>query len=289
MNIANMYKQNGGESVRYLGRLFIFFLVIFLLDACSNKEKKVGQVMAKVDGEEITVLQINDELRRSGLSFDNQDVATKRLLETLIDRQLILAEALRHKVDRSPETLQAIERARSQIIVQAYLKKAMSQISKPTANDIHEYFIAHPEYFTKRKQFDLQQLILAANDVNNELKSIIDDAHNLESVATWLDKHNVKYKRGSLSRNTSDMPEMVVDKLKEMKRGQLFIISEGENTMLNFISDIKSSPVSEKASLTQIEQYLYNKKTKEAMDAELTHLRSLAKIEYQNITQISTK
>jgi peptidyl-prolyl cis-trans isomerase C len=67
-----------------------------------------------------------------------------------------------------------------------------------------------------------------------------------------------------------------------MQKGQLFIVNEGENSMINSIADIKDSPVTAKNAAPQIEQYLLNKKTKEVADAEITHLRSMAKIEYLN-------
>lgn len=252
------------------------------LSACGSKEKKSGQALVRVNGEEITMLQINDELMRAGVKAEQQEIATKQLLESLIDRQLILAEAARNKIDRTPEVVQAIERAKAQIISQAYLKNIVGKITKPSIVEINEYFQKHPEYFTQRKQYDIQQLIFATKDFSSELKSAIDSANSLDSVVAWMDSHNVKYARGKMSRNTSDLPEPIIAKLKEMKKGQLFLVNEGERSMLNSIIDIKNSPVSAKEAEPQIEQYLINKKTKEAADAEITHLRKTAKIEYLN-------
>jgi len=210
------------------------------------------------------------------------------LLEKLIDRQLIVAEAIRNKVDRSPGVLQAIERAKEQIISQAYLESIVKQIRKPSRAEIDEYFQNHPEYFTQRKQFDLQQLVVATKDFSDELKLAIESAKSLDEIAAWLEGHNVRYTRGQVSRSSSDLPELMVAKLREMKKGQLFIVNEGENTMLNSIIDIKDSPVTANNAAPQIEQYLYNKKTKEAADAEIAHLRSSAKIEYLNAPAPST-
>ena len=252
------------------------------LSACGSKEKKAGQALVRVNGEEITVLQVNDELKRAGVKADQQEAATKQLLEKLIDRQLIIAEAIRNKIDRSPGVIQAIERAKSQIIAQAYMESIVTKIAKPSKAEIDEYFQKHPEYFTERKQFDMQQLVIATKDLSNELKLAIDAAKTLDEVAAWLDGHNVRYARGQLSRSTTDLPELMVAKLKEMRKGQLFIVNEGENSMLNSINNIKDNPVTAKDAAPQIEQYLINKKSKEAADAEIKNLRSSAKIEYLN-------
>lgn len=252
------------------------------LSGCGSKEKKAGQALVRVNGEEITVLQINDELNRAGVKAEQQEAATKQLLESLIDRQLIMAEAKRNKIERTPEVMQAIERAKAQIIAQAYLKSIVSKIAKPSVAEIDDYFQKHPEYFAQRKQFDMLQIAIATKDFSSELKLAVDSAKSLDEVAAWLDRHNVRYARGQLSRSTTDLPEQMVAKLKEMKKGQLFIVNEGENSMLNSITDIKDSPVTAKNAAPQIEQYLINKKTKEAADAEIKHLRSSAKIEYLN-------
>ena len=252
------------------------------LSACGNKEKKAGQALVRVNGEEITVLQINDELKRAGVKADQQEVATKQLLEKLIDRQLIIAEAMRNKIDRSPGVIQAIERAKAQIIAQAYLENITSKLAKPSMAEIDDYFQKHPEYFAQRKQFDMHQLIFATKDLSDELKTAIDSAKTLDEVATWLDGHNVRYARGQLSRSTTDLPELMVAKFKELKKGELFIVNEGENSMLNSITDIKDSPVTAKNAAPQIAQYLSNLKAKEAAESEIKHLRSSAKIEYLN-------
>jgi EpsD family peptidyl-prolyl cis-trans isomerase len=235
-----------------------------------------------VNGTEITVLQVNDELKRAGIKPEQQEAATKQLLESLIDRQLILAEAMRNEMDRSSEVVQAIERAKAQIITQAYLTRIENNITKPTASEIDDYYQKHPEYFAQRQQFDVQQLVIATRDFSNELRSVVDSAKSLEQVSSWLDKHGVRYVRGQLSRSTTDIPEQVAEKLKKMHKGQIFIVNEGENSMINLIANIKISPVSATTAVPQIEQYLFNKKVREAVETEIMHLRASAKIEYLN-------
>jgi EpsD family peptidyl-prolyl cis-trans isomerase len=264
--------------------LFVALLLgaVLGLSACGNKEKKAGQTLVRVNGTDITVLQVNDELKRAGVTPDQQEIATKQLLESLIDRQLIQAEATRNEIDRTTDVVQAVERAKSQIITQAYLKSISANTAKPSEAEIEEYYQKHPEYFSQRKQFDVQQLVIATKDFSKELRSVVDSAKSLDAVAAWLDGHQVRYVRGQLSRSTTDLPEHIVEKLKEMQKGQIFIVNEGESSMINIIMNIKINPVSAKTADPQIAQYLYNKKMKDIADAEVAHLRATAKIEYLN-------
>lgn len=250
-----------------------------VLSACGD-ENNDAQVLATVNGEEITALQINDELTRAGVKPSQHDAATQNLLELLIDRKLITDEAMRNNIHRKPEVVQAIERAKAQIIAQAYIKSIETKIAKPSQSEIDDYFQKHQEYFSQRKQYAIQQIVFATRDFSNELRLVIDSARSLDNVAAWMDRHRIRYARGQISRSTADLPESMVAKLKNMNINQLFIFSDGENSMLNSIFDVTDSPVDAKDAAPQIEQYLINNKYSEVVDAKIAQLRSSAKIEY---------
>ncbi|MGK5044667.1 EpsD family peptidyl-prolyl cis-trans isomerase [Janthinobacterium sp. GB4P2] len=252
------------------------------LTACGNKEKKPGQALASVNGEEITVLQLNEEMQRTNVQAAQQEVASKQLLESLIDRQLLQNAAAKDKIDRDPKVVQSIERAKSLIIAQAYMQKRLGNISRPTKAEVEDYFNKNPQFFSQRKQFDMKELILATTDMNDQLKAAMDAAKSLEEVAGWLDTNKVKYGRTQLSRTSADLAPELSAKLLSMPKGQLFIIREGDRTLLISLADIRDNSVGLAAAAPQIEQFLFNKKTKEGADAELKQLRATAKIEYLN-------
>lgn len=250
------------------------------LGACGSKEKKAGQALASVNGEEITVLQLNEELQRAGVQAAQQEEASKQLLEALIDRQLLQNEAAKEKIDRDPKVLQAIERAKALIVAQAYMQKRVGNLARPTKEEVEAYFKQHPEFFANRKAFDLRQLVIASEDMNDALKAAMDQAKSLEEVALWMDAHKVKFARGQVVRSSADLPPELSGKLLAMPKGQLFIIREGARTLLMAIADTKDAPVTLEVAAQQIEQFLFNKKNKEAADAEVKRLRASAKIEY---------
>lgn len=260
----------------------LILLTALSISACGSKEKKNGQSLVRVDNEEITVLQLNEELQRTNVPPSQQDAASKQLLESMIDRQLIVAEAVRNKIDRSPEVVQAIERAKAQIIAQTYLQGKTAKLAKPTKAEIDDYFQKHPDYFSNRKQFDLLNVFIATKDFNDELKAIMAPAKSMDEVLVWMDRHQVQYKRGRLSRTSADLPPEMSTKLLNLPKGRLFIVNEGENTMLISLIAIKDSPVSAKDAAPQIEEYLYKSRAKEMANTEIAHLRSLAKIVYLN-------
>ena len=259
-------------------------LVAATLSACGDKakEKKPGQALASVNGEEVTVLQLNEELQRAGVTAAQQDTASKQLLQVLIDRQLLQEAAAKENLDRDPKVMQAIERAKSLIIAQAYLQKRVGNPAKPTAKEVEDYFNAHPEFFSNRKQFSMSEIVIGANDLTPEVRAAADGAKSLEEVAVWMDAHKIKYGRTQITRSTADVPPQLSSKLLGMPKGQMFVVKEGPRAMFISVNEVKDAPVTLAVAGPQIEQFLVNKKNKELASAELQRLRADAKIEYIN-------
>ncbi len=279
-------KRTGRSSLTSPQGLLCAAMIVLAagLAGCGNKNKEArpGQALASVNGAEITALQLNEELQRANVPATQQEQASKALLEALIDRQLLENEAAKDKTDRDPKVIAAIERAKSLIIAQAYMQKKIGSGVRPTPAEVSDYYKAHPEFFADRKQFDMKQLVVDTKDLSDELKKVADGAKSLDEVAAWMDEHKIKYVPTQAARTTSDLAPELSAKLKSMPKGKLFVVKEGPRSMLVSIVDVKDNPASLELATPQIEKFLFNKKNKEAADAELARLRASAKIEYLN-------
>jgi EpsD family peptidyl-prolyl cis-trans isomerase len=254
------------------------------LSACGEKakEKKPGQALASVNGEEVTVLQLNEELQRAGVTAAQQDSASKQLLQVLIDRQLLQEAAAKENLDRDPKVMQAIDRAKALIVAQAYLQKRIGNVAKPTPAEVEEYFNKNPDFFSNRKQFSMSEVVIATSDLTPEVRSAANTVKSLEELAVWLDAHKLKYGRTQVSRSTADLPQQLSAKLLGMPKGQLFVVKEGPRAMFISVTEVKDAPVTLAVAAPQIEQFLVNQKNKELASAELGRLRAGARIEYLN-------
>ena len=260
------------------------------LPACDNskktiKDSKVERAvpLVKVNDVDIFLLQPANNLTQA----EHQSAATKaavnkKTLEMMIDRQLLQNEALHNNLDRDPQVIQAIEQAKTEILAQAYLQSKFALLGASSKSEIDAYFKAHPELFTQRKVFYMNELLVATKDFSAQLKSTLDSAKSIEQVATWLDRHHVRYERTQVARSTADLAPDMIATLQTMRRNQLFVVNAGEYSMLDAIYDVKPSHVTAEAAAPQIEEYLRNKKRKEIGDVELGRLRASAKIVYLN-------
>lgn len=282
----NQFALSEVHSIARAGRLLPLVLIVAAaLTGCGDKkERKPGQALASVNGTEITVSQLNEELQRANVPSAQQDQASRQLLASLVDRQLLLDEAGKDKLDRDPRVVQAIERAKAQILAQAYLQKRIGQPAKPSKDDVSQYFNQHPEFFSQRKVFVMRQLILSTDDLTAETKAVIDAAKSLDEVANWLSAHKIKFAAAPLARASTDLPPELNKRLLAMPPGQLFLIKEGPRSVLATVTEVKDAPLALEAAAPQIEQLLVNQHNKEAATAELARLRSAAKIVYFNRT-----
>lgn len=255
------------------------------LAGCSGDratQAKPGQALASVNGEEITVLQLNEEIQRAGVPAAQQQLASKQLLQALIDRALLQEEAGKENLDRDPKVMQAIERARALIIAQAYMQKRVGDAGRPGDAEIQDYFDKNPQFFTGRKQFTMNQLIMPATAVTPELRAAVDKARSLEEVAVMLDARKIGYGRAKVTRSTADLNPQLSSKLLAMPKDQIFFAREGGRAMLVSVADVVDAPVTLAIAAPQIAQFLANRKNRELAQAEIGRLRAAAKIEYMN-------
>jgi EpsD family peptidyl-prolyl cis-trans isomerase len=254
------------------------------LAGCGDKAApaKKGQALANVNGEEITVLQLNEEMQRAGVPAARQQQASRQLLQALIDRELLEHAALGEKLDRDPKVMQAIERTRSLIVAEAYLQKRLAKVAPPSPAEVEAYYKEHPEFFDKRRQFSMEQLMLAAGDMTPEVRAAADGARSLEEVAVWLDAHGVKYGRAQVTRSTAELGPALSKKLLAAPKGQLFSVREGGRAMLLSVAEVREAPVPLTVAAPQIAKFLTARKNKELAAAEVERLRKGATIEYLN-------
>lgn len=247
------------------------------LGACGKLDLP-GAAVAKVNGAAITEYQLGNELLRANAG--PTDAGRARVLQELVDRELLQGEAQRQRIDRDPHVMSAIESAKAQILARAYLQSRLAYVRAPSHEEIAAYFHKHPAQFSKRTLFHLKEIVLPSTQVTGELKSVMDQARTLDDIAAWLDGRRVLYTQGRQTRSSADMPEALLTRIQDMQAGQMAVVREGSSASLFAIMDIEASPLTLAAAAPQIERILLSEKARELGQAELARLRVSARVEY---------
>lgn len=264
-------------------KLVVAVVAVSLLSACGSKDDKKAttQAVARVNGAEITVHQVNQVLSRlPGVTEENVARARKEVLDKLIEQQLAIEQAEAAKLDRQPEVVAAIEAARREVVARAYLDQLVAK-AKPGTDEARKYYGEHPELFSQRKIYNLQEIALEKNDsLLPALREKVAASRNLEDVAAWLKERDVKFSAQGGVRPAEQISLEILPALHGTLDGRSAVFATPGGILVTRVVATKPAPVDEATALPRIQQFLGNQRGKELVTAELKQLRDKAKIEF---------
>jgi len=260
-------------------------LTSIALTACSNSHSATAtQVAVKVNKDEITTLQVNEQLARlpNGISPDQQESATRKVLSSLVNQQLLVQQAIERKLDRDPQILGALEAARLNILAQAYVQRVIAPQAKPTEQEVHKYYADNPALFSERKIYRLQELSIEANaEQEKEIEAAAARVKSLKELADYLRQKKIAFSADSGVRTAEQLPLARLPQIAQLKAGSVLVFAAGNNraSALEVLAS-ESQPVDDKKAAPVIEQYLANRKREDLAALEVKRLRDAAKIQY---------
>ena len=258
-------------------------LALVLLGGCGNKEAKDTQVAAKVNGKEITVSQVNFALSRLGQQIpqDKLKQVSAQALNSIIDQTLLEQAAVKDKLDRDPQVLQAIEAAKLQILAQAYAQKQTGDVAKPTDADITKYYNDHPDLFAQRKIYKLQELqIQAKPEQIDAIKKQLTSSGNMGDFVNWLKSQNIPFQGGETVQAAEQIPLPLLDRLSKLNPGQAALVNNNGTLLVIVIAATQPQPVTLDQAKPQITAFLTNQAHQKAVADLIKQLKDSGKIEY---------
>ncbi len=257
-------------------------LVPLLVMGCNKKDKVATQAVAIVDGQEISVHQINTVLSKvNGVTPDTLPKVKREILDGLVEQQLAINLATSTKLDRSPEVVTAIENAKREIIARAALEQIRNALPKPTEEEAKVYFDAHPELFSQRRVFSLQEIAIDKATPNlAEVRSKAETAKTIEEVAEWLTQKGIAFKPSAGTRPAEQIPLEVLPKLHQFKDGQMGLIEGNDAHFIERVAASKTLPITEAQAMPRIKVFLANQRGVEAIKREKEAMKAKAKVEY---------
>ena len=261
-------------------------LVTLALAAGCNKtgetKKPSTQVAAKVNSTEITVSQINNVLSRMpNVTPDNTERVKRQILDKLIDAELAKEEAVAKKLDRSPTVVQQLEAAKTEVLARAYVEQFASQQPKPTPEEVKKYYVEHPEFFTQRRVFNVEEIALpAAEGLAAKLRDQVAKTRSMTAVGNWLKSEGVQFNANSGVRFTEQIPPEYQKQMQAMKDGEMRVFENGGALIVVHVVASKAAPVDEARAAPRIQQYLFSERSQVALASDMKQLKEKSKIEY---------
>jgi EpsD family peptidyl-prolyl cis-trans isomerase len=258
--------------------------VATLLAACGGGDKgeKASQTAAKVNKEEITVHQINFVLQRQpNLKPEQAEVASRQVLERLIDQELALQKAEEQKLDRDPRVVQQIEAAKREIIARAYVERVGESAAKPTAEEIAKYYAEKPALFKDRRIYSLQELQIEAKPEQLPvLREKLTASKTLPEFIEYLKANDIRFAGNQAVRAAEQLPLSSLDNIARLKDGESTVTITPAGMTVLTLAGSRSQPVDEARARPAIEAFLLNQRKAELVQKDIKALRDSSKIEY---------
>lgn len=262
--------------------LLSLLMTASVLAGCGDKEKASTQVAAKINSEEITVTQLNTALANVPVTpGKTADEAKKEVLDNLIVQKLADQQAMKMKLDRNPAVMQAIESAKNTILARAYMDPIIAGISKPTAEDVHKFYVEHPELFSARHVYTIKELEAEAKpNLAATLREMAGKGESMDAIAAWLKSNNIASAIQTGVKSAEQLPLEMLPRFEKLATGQLMVIEMSKSVSVLQVVNAKVEPVQENVATATIQEYLVNSRKKEALENEIKSLKATAKIEY---------
>lgn len=260
------------------------------LAACGDKggkggEAPTGQVVARLDGEEITMLEVNAELAGSPIppNVARRD-AEKAALNNIVTRRMLSRAAEERELHKTPDFQMQARRASEQLRVQALARDIAAKIATPTRDEAIKFMNENPAMFSERKFFILDQIQFLRPENIGELG--FENTKTMAEVEAILTRNNMQFRRQPASLDALGAnPDFVREVTKVLDRNpeELFMFSSRPQgapapvVLVNQVKDVRVQPFTGDKAREFAVNYLRNQRIQNALKAEMEKQQTAAK------------
>lgn len=246
--------------------------------------KPKGQVVATVNGDEITVLDLKNEMQ--GFSARDPKVlkaAQQQALQQIIMRTLLTQKAKEEKLEKTPEFTAQVRRGEDVLLSQMYQQKLASGVATPKPQEANAYVAAHPEAFANRRLLVLEQLIAPANSkiTPDQFK----DLNTLDAVKGLYRAAGVPYQENLAVIDSLSADPQLISQIEKLPADEVFVIPQRGALVFNHIIMTRVAPFTGDMAATYATNLVRQRSAQQSVGKQLTALRkeSEPKIVYNEL------
>ena len=256
--------------------------VVFAAACSQHSADSTAEPIVEVNDRGIAVSQLNQLLHENAADTPTAAI-TARAIDSLIDEELLVQEALKSNLQRDPTVAQTIERSRRQILAHAYAEQVLFPKTPVTVAEQERYYRENPQLFSQRKTFQITAFTVDHADLDDMTRHELNRCHAVNDVRNVLEKRRIRFETESLRRSAEQLPLEQLPAFSKAQPGDLLLVHrEDGRESLMAISTVERTPITFERAKPIIEQYLVNTRNRLAMTEYLKRARAAAKISYVN-------
>jgi EpsD family peptidyl-prolyl cis-trans isomerase len=228
-----------------------------------------GQVVATVDGKDLTINQLNAELSGMALPQGEQRKQVEvGALQSLVSRTILANIARERGIDKTPEYVLQQQRADEALLVQLLQRDIASKIAPPTKDDANKYMSENPDFFGQRKIFTLDQIQFQMPNDINILKGY-QPLKTMEEVQARVIEDNLEYRRADSQLDAVGANPLLIQAIMKLPAGEIFIIPSNGAVIASKIKSVRVEPFTGDKATQYAMMLIQQKKVGEATEKQL--------------------
>lgn len=249
--------------------------------ACGDKKKGVsdapqGQVVAQVGGDEITMRELNVELRGAQLrSPEELKRAEIAALDAIVNRKILAAAARKQGVGDSADFQLTRQRAEEILLAEALQSQMGQKVARPSREEAEKYVATHPEIFAARKLYVIDQIQFGRPENPASLKEF-EPLKSLDEVEQKLLRDNVEYRRVPSSIDARNAPAAMMKQIASLPANEVFLIPTGNTILVNQIKSARTIPFTGEPAIAFAQQVLASERVNGSVIKQLEAIRKAA-------------
>lgn len=249
-------------------RLFLVAAPLALA-ACGGKaDTPTGQVVANVNGEEITTTDLESELNGAAAPTpEGQKNLQRMALENIINRTILAQAAEAEGLAKGPEFAVIERKAKQAALVELLQRKLGKTIPQPGNEEIDNFISDNPSMFANRRIFVVDQIVVP--QANEEMLKALQPVKSMAEAQTVLQKLNVKGNNTVGVIDALTVPPQAAQQIAALPPGEVFIIPANGALRINNIRSSQVDPITGAQAQAIAKELLSRQRGQTAMQAAL--------------------
>ncbi|MCJ2180056.1 hypothetical protein [Novosphingobium album (ex Hu et al. 2023)] len=255
-------------------------VALSLLSASCSDEEPAGQVIARVNGVDITRRELLTEMRALDLPATTEVSAVQdELLARLVDRKLMAAKARDALIDRSPD-YQALRRRSDEVLLADQLAVRLGAMTAQPSTEAVDRFVAeNPQMFAQRQIVSVEQITFPRNMLTRLPK--LQSMASVDAMAQALDRAGASYQRGPATLDTRALDREAARRLDAQGAGSPSLSIDGQLATARFVLARRTMSTGVNEQRAAATDLLARRAQQATFSVAVAELRKNAKITYQ--------
>jgi EpsD family peptidyl-prolyl cis-trans isomerase len=252
-----------------------------VLAACSSDAAPTGQVVATVDGTEITQTELNAELNGvKGRNAAEQQAIERSVLEGMVNRTLLAKAAAEQELDKTPDGAMTKQRAEQMALISLLEKSITAKTPAISTEEATEFVSENPALFDQRRIFLVEQIAVNAN--TPKLLKDLEPLNTMPEIQAYLASMKLPNQMSFGVIDALQMDPAITKQIIALAPDAVFVLPQGDSIRINRIRETQTVPVSGESAIALAKEIMGNQRRQQQLSNAINGIiaNGKAKVQY---------